>query len=343
MKSKVILIFSLFYCACLCAQNKSFRLLEQRLEDLRTEASAIEKNRDEILHSVEILRGENKRLKRNAVYYRKQLYKNEIELEESVKKLFDIQNNLTLKIAEVSVLSQQVILLQSKNDSLKTQVGILSSIKDTLKNNLDSTRLKLALLQKEYDAVTQSAKIRSVEHSLSNPYGYHRKRISVFLVDGGFNLGQGISFRASMFSFLIPTRSILFGLNVGYDNFSRDHTDGYDDFSIIPISLSWRGTFNALSFFKDNNDTEALNFNFYYILEVGGGFVLHDTKQSKNITSSILGNIGVGAIRPIWDNVGLSFSASLASNRFLVTDTNKDKFGITRLGFSLKFGFIFKL
>ncbi|MCE7926728.1 MAG: hypothetical protein DYG98_27110 [Haliscomenobacteraceae bacterium CHB4] len=342
MKSKALLIIAFLSYHISYSQDKAFDLLSQRLEDLRQESSLIEKKRDELLGKVESLKSENKRLKRDANYYRKQLKRNEVELEAAIKKLFDTQNNLILKMAEVSVLSQQIALLQSKNDSLRSQVRILSEIKDTLKTNLDSTKAKLAALQKEYNAVTQSAKIRSAEHSLSNPHGYRPKKFSVYLVDGGFNVGQGFAIHASIYTFLIPTRSIILGLNVGYDNYSADNNDSYSGFSLIPISLSWRGRFKGLDLFQDSDGEDIVNFNPYYILEAGGSLAIRDTKQAENISGNVFFNVGVGALRPIWNNVGINLSATLLSQRILVSDINDDKFGINRFALALRFGFMFK-
>lgn len=332
----------LFFSTYFYSQNHAFSLLEQRLSDLRNESNAIEKQRNDLSKKVEYLKSENKRLKSKDLASKKELENNESKLEETIKKLYDTQNNLLLKIAEASVLAQQVALLKTANDTLANQVKDLQATKAILEKSLNSTKKRLDSVENEYSEIDKSAKIRSIENSLSNPRGYHAKRFSVFLCDGGFNVGQGFSVHASTYMYLVPTRSIMLGLNIGYDNYSEKLDVTQENFSLIPIAFSWRGTLNSRDFFSYAKDLESFNFNVYYVLNAGAAFTIRDTEPSKNVNGNALFNIGLGIAKPLSKTVAFSLSASLGSQRLLISDVNKKKSGDNRFMVALKAGFFFK-
>lgn len=342
---KKIIKLSIFFALVagnIVAQNRTFQLLEQRLDDLREESESLEKQRNELSEKVESLKKENQKLKSARLTSKKEIENNEAKLTESIKKLYDSQNNLTLKIAEVLVLSKQVVLLKNSKDSLSTQLKELKVTNELLEKSLSKVQSRLDSIQREYEEIAGSAKSESLESSLSNPRGYRPKKFSIFLCDGGFNLGQGFSVNVSTYTYLVPTKSIILGFILGYDNYSEKLDITQENFSLVPVAISWRGTFNGKDFFRFPKDPESIRFNMYYTLSAGGAFTIRDTEPSKNKNGNVLFNLGLGVARPLSKTVAFSLTASLGSQRLLISDTNNKKTGDNRFMLAVKAGFFFK-
>lgn len=320
MNNKFLIYFFLVFISYKTnSQNQAFTLLDQRLEDMRLESEALGKKQKELAGLVHTLRIENKRLKFNAAYHEKELIRNETALQEALQSLYDTQNKLVLKIAEASVLEQQVKLLQSEKSNLTEQLNNLASTDTLLKKQLKETQDTLSGISKDLNDVLEAAKYESLANSFRYPRGYYRKKFSVVIAEGGFlNIGQGFTTNVAVYSYLIPSRNILGGFGIGADFYSRyrNNLNRYESFFLLPLTMSFRGNFGPQDFFTLKREIESRRrFNMNWMIDFGWSFLIKDTSNSRSFDSNALMGGGIGLLWPSYRNFGMGFSAGIKIQR----------------------------
>jgi len=308
------------------SQNPAFTLLDQRLEDMRAESEALGKKQKALTDQVRLLQIQNRSLRLNASYNEKSLIQNETALKEALQNLYNTQNDLVLKIAESSLLEQQVKLLESEKNNLTQQLSHLASTDTLLKNELKLAQEALSTISKDLKDVQEAAKYESLENSFRYPRGYNKKKLSVIIAEGGFlNIAQGFTTNVSMYSYLTPARNLLGGFGVGADFYQRyrNNINRYESFFIMPITMSFRGNFGPQDFFtvKRSNPPKRCNIN--WMMDFGWSVLIKDTSHSRSFGSNALMSGGIGLLWPNYRNFALGLSSGIKVQRLKsYTDPN---------------------
>jgi hypothetical protein len=314
----ITLIFLIFvtFRLDLEAQPAYYGLLDQRLNDLEKETRKIESERNALAYKVNDLQNVIAQQRKNATLFRKQIERNERALVRVIEDLYNAQNMLLVKMADVSLLTMQIGVIQSEKDSLKEQLNTLSKTESYLHQQLDSTIIQLNRVTSENERFKEQAKESSLNNSMAIPRGYRPKPFSVYIIEPGIvDITRGFTLDVSSYSYIAPSRSMLAGARIGMDFYSANPGSLF----AIPISASIRGNFGPQDYFTASTDTAALRFNINWVVDVGWSFLVKDTDTAQPYKPNLFMNAGVGILWPIQQKFGMGLSAQLKMQRLIRT------------------------